>query len=116
MSEFCLGDAHKIFNGGTPRRNAMRLLQLDERLIEASFANELRSLVQRRGLRTQQGRQCNENKGGSNHPRPSHCFAPRLAASSAEGAAIFSSLIAFTRAKTLTASAVLPSARRTSPS
>ena len=61
VAEFGFGNPQQVFDGGVAGRNAMRLFELDQRLIESPFANEPHSLLQRRGLRAKRRGQCNES-------------------------------------------------------
>ena len=115
VAELGLGNPQQILYDGGAGRDAMRLLELDQRLIEAAFANERHPLLQRRGLRAKRQSQCGSEQRKHDQQATFHCFAPESMASSAGGAAFFSVLMALTWAKTWAACAVLPSARRTIP-
>src|SRR5208282_2306835 len=79
MAELSLSYPQQILDDGIAWGKAMRLLQLDQRLIKMTFSNEPHSVVQCGRLRTQRRRKCKEQEDRRNDPIAGHRFAPSSA-------------------------------------
>jgi hypothetical protein len=53
LAQLSFGYPKQVLDGGIAWRQAMRLLQLDESLIEMAFSNQFYAVIQRGGLRVQ---------------------------------------------------------------